>query len=317
MSFRIVSIGGYVPPKVVTNDDMESLVDTTDAWIVERTGIRERHVCEMETTSDLAYEAAKICLERGNTKPEELDLILCATVSPEYVTPTVSCMLQNYLGATCPALDINAACSAFIYMLDTAEAFFMTGRYKKILIVGAERLSGVTDWTDRSTCVIFGDGAAALLLEKGDNYLVSKLVTAGGDNVIKIPNFNGNSPFYKREQLRPYTHMNGQETYKFAVKSMVKDLQDVIAKAGLTEQDIDCVVPHQANLRIIDAAKKRLDIPDDRFHWNIDRYGNTSAASIPLVLNELVENGDLNRGDLVALAAFGGGLSSAACILRW
>lgn len=317
MSFRIVSISGYAPPKVVTNNDLATFLDTNDEWIAERTGVRQRHLCETETTTELGYEAAKLCLEKGNTKPEELDLILCATVSPEYITPSVSCMIQNRLGATCPAMDINAACSAFIYMLDTAEGFFATGRYKKILVVGSEQLSRIMDWTDRSTCVIFGDGAGAMLLEQGDNYLASKLVAAGGDDVIKIPTHIGNSPFFKRRQEHPYTHMNGQETYKFAVKSMVQDLKDVIAQAGLTERDIACVIPHQANLRIIDAAKKRLDIPEERFHWNIDRYGNTSAASIPLVFNEVVENGGLKRGDLVALAAFGGGLSSAACILRW
>ncbi|NCB31697.1 MAG: ketoacyl-ACP synthase III, partial [Clostridia bacterium] len=274
-------------------------------------------VCTTETAADLAYEAALRALENGNTKPEELDMIICASVSGEDICPSIACMVQSKLGATCPAMDINAACSAFIYMLDTAAGFFARGRVKKMLVIGSERMSRILDWTDKTTCVIFGDGAGALLLGEGDGYLTSKLFAKGGDNVIKIPNFMGTSPFYENEQIKPYVYMQGQETFKFAVNAMCKDLREVIEQAGLTPMDVTYVVPHQANVRIIDAAKSRLGIPAERYCVNIDKYGNTSAASIPLVMDEINRAGKLKPGDILALAAFGGGLTSAACIIRW
>lgn len=206
MSFKILGTGSYVPPRVVTNDELSTFLDTSDEWIVQRVGVKQRHVCETETAADLAYQAALKALENGNTSPEQLDMIICATVSAEDISPSIACVVQSKLGATCPAMDINAACSAFIYMLDTAAGFFARGRVKKLLVIGAERMSRLLDWTDRSTCVIFGDGAGALLLEAGDNYLASKLFAKGGDDVIKIPNFMGNSPFYKNEQIKPFVH---------------------------------------------------------------------------------------------------------------
>lgn len=317
MSFKVLGTGSYVPPRVVTNEELSQYVDTTDEWIVQRVGVRTRHVCTTETAADLAVEAAKRALENANTKPEELDMIFCATVSAEYVSPSLSCLVQRDLGVTCPALDINAACSAFIYMLDTAAGFFARGRVRKVLVIGAERLSRIMDWDDRGTCVIFGDGAGALVLEAGDDYLASKLSTRGGDDVIKIPQFIGKSPFFKNKQVKPYIHMKGQETYKFAVNAMCEEIKEVTEQAGLSLMEIDHVIPHQANIRIIDAAKKRLPIPAECYHVNIDRFGNTSAASIPLVLDEINRAGELKRGDILALCAFGGGLSSGACILRW
>lgn len=317
MSFKVLGTGSFVPPRVVTNDELSTFLDTSDEWIVQRIGVKQRHVCTTETAADLAYEAALRALENGNTKPEELDMIICATVSGEDTCPSVACMVQNKLGATCPAMDINAACSAFIYMLDTAAGFFARGRAKKMLVIGAERMSRILDWEDKATCVIFGDGAGALLLGEGENYLASKLFAKGGDNVIKIPNTMGKSPFYENEQVKPYVYMQGQETFKFAVNAMCKDLKEVIEQAGLTQGDVTYVVPHQANVRIIDAAKSRLDIPADRYCVNIDKYGNTSAASIPLVMDEINRAGKLKPGDILALTAFGGGLTSAACILKW
>ncbi len=317
MSFRVLGTGSYVPPRIVKNDELSNFLDTTDDWIVQRVGVKQRHVCTTQTAVELAYEAALKALENGDTKPEELDMIICATVSNEDITPSLSSSVQKLLGATCPAMDINAACSAFIFMLETAAGFFAMNKAKKILVVGSERMSRIIDWQDRSTCVIFGDGAGALLLGTGNNYVYSKLSTIGGDEVIKIPNTEGNSPFYEGPVNKPYVYMNGQETYKFAVNSMCNDLKDVISSSGLSENDIAMVVPHQANTRIIEAAKKRLNIPADRFYTNIERYGNTSSASIPIALDELNRSGKLNDGDNVALCAFGGGLSSAACILRW
>ena len=317
MTFKIIGTGSYVPPLVVTNDDLSKYIDTSHEWIVQRVGVKKRHICTTETAADLAYEAAKRALENGNTRVEELDMIICATVSGEDVSPSISCMVQEKLGATCPAMDINAACSAFIYMLDTAAGYFARKKAKKALIIGAERMSRIMDWSDRSTCVIFGDGAGAMVLSEGDNYIASKLYTKGGDEVIKIPNFIGCSPFYKNEQQKPYIHMKGQETFKFAVNAMCKDITDVVAEAGLSFEEIDHVIPHQANIRIIDSAKKRLAIPEERFHSNIESYGNTSAASIPLLIDELNRAGAIKKGDILVLAAFGGGLSSGACILKW
>ncbi len=317
MSFEILGTGHYAPPRVVTNEELSTFLDTSDEWISRRVGVRQRRVCTTETAADLACRAALAALEMGRTDPGELDLILCATVSGDDVSPSMACTVQGRLGATCPAMDINAACSAFIYMLETAAGFFARGTVKKVLVVGAERMSRILDWEDRNTCVIFGDGAGALLLGPGEAYRSSKLYARGGDDVIKIPHFAGMSPFYENETKKPYVHMNGQETFKFAVNAMCRDLAEVIGKAGLRERDVAWVVPHQANIRIIEAAKKRLAIPPERFCSNIDRYGNTSAASIPILIDELNRSGKLGDGDYMALCSFGGGLSSAACIIRW
>ena len=317
MSFSVRSTGSYVPSRVVTNDELSSFLDTSDEWISERVGVKERHVCTTETAVDLAYQAALRALDMGNIKPEELDMILCTTVSSDDISPSVSCMVQNKLGANCPAMDINAACSAFVYMLDTAAGFFVRHRVKKMLVIGAERMSRIVDWEDRNTCVIFGDGAGAMVLEEGNNYIASKLTTKGNDEIIRIPNPIGKSPFFKGEQLKPYIHMKGEETYKYAINAMSTDIKDVIALAGMKQSDIAFVVPHQANIRIIQQAQKRLEIPLERFYINIERYGNTSSASIPLAMDELNRAGKLQRGDILTLCAFGGGLSSAACVLKW
>ena len=317
MSFAVMGTGSYVPPRVVTNEELSQFVDTTDEWITQRVGVKQRYVCTTETAADLGAEAARRARENSGVKPEELDLILAATVSNEDVSPSLACMIQHHLGATCPAYDINAACPAFIFLLETAAGYFARKKVKKVLLVGAERMSRIMDWEDRSTCVIFGDGAGAVVLGEGDNYLTSKLYSRGGDDVIKIPQFIGKSPFYEREPMKPYIHMKGQETFKFAVNAMCADVRDVMAEAGMTGEDVAWVVPHQANVRIIHMARKKLDIPDERFFINIDRYGNMSAACIPLALDELNRGGLLHRGDNLVLCGFGGGLSSAACVLRW
>ena len=317
MSFTVLGTGSYAPPRVVTNDELSTFLDTSDEWISQRVGVRQRHVCTTEAAADLAVEAARRALENSQTLPEELDLILAATVSGEDVSPNIACMVQHHLGATCPAYDINAACSAFLYLMETAAGYFARKRVKKVLLVGAERMSRILDWEDRSTCVIFGDGAGAAVLGEGDNYLASKLYTRGGDDVIKIPQFIGKSPFFQGQQLSPYVHMKGQETFRFAVNAMCGDVKELLDQTSIPGEDIAWVVPHQANVRIIESAKRKLPIPEDRFFVNIDRYGNTSAASIPMALDELNRAGKLRRGDNLVLCAFGGGLASAACILRW
>ncbi len=317
MSFQILGTGSYVPPRAVTNDELSEFLDTSDEWITRRIGVKQRYICTTESTADLALEAAARAMENAGVEPQELDMILCATISGDDATPALACMVQKRLGASCPAMDINSACSAFIFMLDTAAGFFARKKVKKMLVVGAERMSRLLDWSDRSTCVIFGDGAGAAVLGEGEGYLASRLLTKGGDDVIRCPQTNGASPFCQRPQPHPFVFMNGQETYKFAVQSICKDLKDVIGEAGFTPQQIDHVVLHQANLRIIQAAKKRLNIPEEKYWTNIQKYGNTSSASIPIVLDEMNRQGRLKRGQILAMCAFGGGLSSGACILQW
>lgn len=317
MSFSILGTGMYVPEKVVTNDDLAKIVDTNDEWITKRVGVRRRHVCVHETAADLAFHAAEAALENAGVKPEELDLILAATVSGETVSPSVSCMVQNRLGADCPAFDLNAACSAFLFLLETAAGFFARGKAQKILVVGAERMSRILDWEDRSTCVIFGDGAGAAVLGAGGGYLDATMTVRGGDDVIKIPQFAGKSPFYEGEQESPYVQMQGQETFKFAVNAICKDIRALLERNGLTMEDVKYIVPHQANKRIIDFASAKLKAPQEKFFVNIEEYGNTSSASVPMALDELNRTGALEKGDLVILTAFGGGLAHASCLIRW
>ena len=307
----------YVPPRAVTNDDLSRMVETNDEWIRQRVGVAERRVSTDEWTSEMATKAAVAALENAGVKPTELDLILAATVSGETISPSVSAMVQHNLGATCPAFDINAACSAFIFLLETAAGFFTRGKAQRVLVVGAERLSGILDWTDRSTCIIFGDGAGAAVLANGDGYLDSTLTVAGGDDVIKIPHFPGSSPFFEREIESPYIHMKGQETFKYAVNAMSGDITTLLTRNALTADDIKYIVPHQANRRIIDFTAKKLGIPAEKFYVNIEKYGNTSSASVPIALDELNRAGALEPGDLVILSAFGGGLANAACLLKW
>ena len=317
MNFSILGTGMFVPERIVTNDDLATIVETDDEWIRQRVGIARRHVCTTETTTDLAYGAAAAALENAGVRAEELDMILSATVSGDNVSPSLACMIQSRLGASCPAYEINAACAAFIFLLETAAGYFARGKAKKILIVGAERLSGITDYTDRSTCVIFGDGAGAAVLGEGDGYRDCVLHVTGGDDVLHIPRDTGASPFYKNEGFPPFIRMKGQDTFRYAVSSITSDVNELLERNGLHAEDIAFVVPHQANIRIIEFASRKLGIPMEKFAVNIDRYGNTSSASIPIALDELARSGRLKRGDRIILTAFGAGLASAACLIEW
>jgi 3-oxoacyl-[acyl-carrier-protein] synthase-3 len=317
MSFQVLGTGSYVPSKVVTNQDLTAFLDTSDEWIASRTGIRQRHISVNETASDMAIEAAKRALKYAGVSPKELDLILCATVSGEYICPSMGCIVQAGIGAKCPAMDISAACSAFLYLLETANGFFAIG-YKKILVIGTEQMSRIVDWKDRSTAVIFGDGAGALLLGEGDNFLASCLHAEGDTKTLAVPTRNYNSPWFQGEEKKPAVLMEGQGTFKYAVTAMTKNIVQLLEETGLSEEDVSWVVPHQANKRIIDAAARRFKkIPPERFVCNIDRFGNTCSASIPIALDEMARSERLRKGDLVALTAFGGGLSDGAVLLRW
>ena len=316
MSFRILGTGMSVPERIVKNDELANYVETNDEWIKQRVGIAERRVATTETCADMAGKAAKAALENAGVKPEELDLIIASTVSGDYASPSLSCLVQKRIGATCMAFDISAACSAFMFLLETAAGYFARG-HKKVLLVSSEKLSKLVDWSDRSTCVIFGDGAGAAVLGEGDSYFDSVFNVTGDDEVIRIPTYAGNSPFSAPEPEKPVIHMAGQETFKYAVNAIVHDIKTLLERNSISLDEVKYVVPHQANKRIIDAASRRLGIPYEKFVVDIDKYGNTSSASLPIALDELWRSGELKRGDLVVFTAFGGGLADAACLIRW
>lgn len=305
-----------VPERIVKNDELANYVETNDEWIKQRVGIAERRVATTETCADMAEKAAKAALENAGVKPEELDLIIASTVSGDYASPSLSCLVQKRIGATCMAFDISAACSAFMFLLETAAGYFARG-HKKVLLVSSEKLSKLVDWSDRSTCVIFGDGAGAAVLGEGYSYFDSVFNVTGDDEVIRIPTYAGNSPFSALEPEKPVIHMAGQETFKYAVNAIVHDIKTLLERNSISPDEVKYVVPHQANKRIIDAASRRLGIPYEKFVVDIDKYGNTSSASLPIALDELWRSGELKRGDLVVFTAFGGGLADAACLIRW
>lgn len=317
MSIQVLGTGAYVPERIVTNDELSTMVDTSDEWIRQRVGVAERRVSVSENAAEMGAKAAQKALEAAGITADQLDLIVGATVSSDFGCPSMSAKVQELIGAGCPAFDVNSACSGFLFALDTAAAFVARGGIRYALVLGAERLSRILDWTDRSTCVIFGDGAGAAVIAPGENYLASHLFTQGGESVLSIPLGKGNSPFYEKDVAPLAVHMSGQETFKFAVKQIVGEIRLIAERAGITTEQIDYIVPHQANIRIIDLVARRLNVPMEKFVVNIERYGNTSSASVPISFDELVRSGRLKRGDLIALCAFGGGLSSGACLIRW
>lgn len=317
MSFRIMGTGRCVPEYVLTNDEISTMVETSDEWISTRTGIKERRICTHETITDLAVAAAKNALENAKVSPEELDMIICGTIRGEFISPSEACVIQRHLGAKCPAFDVNAACSGFLYCMDVAAGFFARKRVKKMLIVCADNLTNCTDWEDRGTCVLFGDGAGAVVLGEGNELLSIELTTSGDFEYLRIPRGENSCPMYEHPSPRPVLYMNGREVYKFAVNAMVTGFQKAVADAGLKESDIDHVMPHQANMRIIDTAKAKLSFAPEKYIYNITRYGNTSAACIPMMLDEANRAGKFKNGDYIAMAAFGGGLSSGSAVLRW
>lgn len=317
MNFKISGTGSAYPTSSKSNDDLSTFLDTSDEWISSRTGIKSRYVCTTETLAELASRAGKNALDLAGAEAADLDLIICATVCGDYLTPSLACLVQKELGASCPAFDVNAACSGFLYALDVAAGFFARGTAKKILVISAEAMSRLLDWTDRSTCVLFGDGAGAVLLEPGDGLLSIRITAHGNENALNIPSGTWDTPFSKLENQKAVLHMNGQDVYKFAVSSMFHDVQTVIEQAGLQQEDVDWVLPHQANLRIIATAKKQLNIPEERFCVNIERFGNTSSAGIPILMDEMNRAGKFKPGQILVLSAFGGGLTTGACVLRW
>lgn len=322
---KVISTGSYAPEKVLTNFDLEKMVDTSDAWIIERTGIKERRIAsEDQATSDLAYEASKRALKAAGLKARDINLIIVATVTGDMPLPSTACILQDRLDAKdAAAFDISAACSGFIYGLATADSFIRSGSFKRILVVGAEVLSKFTDWEDRTTCVLLGDGAGAAILEatEEDRGIISTRIHSDGSlwDLLHTPGGGSRTPTSKEtiKKRMHYIKMKGNETFKVAVRTLESLVVETLKDNNLKPSQLSLLIPHQANFRIIQATAKRLDLPMDRVLINLDRYGNTSAASIPIALDEAVRTGRIRQGDYILLEAFGGGLTWASALIKW
>nr|WP_090723804.1 beta-ketoacyl-ACP synthase III [Paenibacillus sp. PDC88] len=321
----VIGTGKYVPEKILTNHDMEKMMDTNDEWIVSRTGIRERHIAAPEeATSDLAYEAAKTAAASAGISPSDIELIIVATITPDSAFPSTACILQDKLGAKgAAAFDLSAACSGFVYGLATATSFIQSGMYNNALVIGVDCLSRITDYTDRNTAVLFGDGAGAVILgevPEGRGFKSFDLGAEGaGGPLLNIQAGGSRLPASETTlaNKQHYIYMNGREVFKFAVRVMGTATIDVLDKAGLTKEDVDLFIPHQANIRIIQSAMQRLELPEDKVVINVDKYANTSAASIPLALVEAAEEGRMKAGDTILMVGFGGGLTWGASVLVW
>lgn len=319
----IISVGKAVPERVLDNFELEKIVDTNNEWIVNMTGIKERRICDENTaTSDLAIKAAKDALGKINFPPEDIDLIIVATISPDYKCPSVASIVQTGIGAKNAAtFDLNAGCSAWVYSIATANSFIQSGMYENILVVGSDVLSNLTNWQDRGTCILFGDGAGAAIVSKvehGYGFYDFDLGSDGNVGVLYVP---GSGTRKLDEEPVPGSAnkivMCGQEVFKFAVKIQSETILKVLGKVGLTVDDVDFFVPHQANYRIIESSSKRLGIPIEKFMVNLDKYGNTSGASIPLALCEAIEENKIKKGDIVCVCGFGAGLTWASGVMKW
>lgn len=322
---RVIGTGSYVPEKILNNFDLEKFLDTNDEWIVSRTGIRERRIAaEGENTSDLATRAAQRALEMAGVKGEEVDLIVVGTITGDFPWPATACLVQNNLGARgAAAFDVSAACSGFVYALDAAVRRIESGASRTAVVIGAEILSRVVDWEDRNTCILFGDGAGAVVLQahEGDNGVLSTHLHADGSfwELLYQPGFGSRHPASEagiRDRL-PFLKMQGNEVFKVAVRSLSEVAQEALDANGLTAADLALFIPHQANRRILEATAKRLGVSDEQVYINVDRFGNTSGASIPIALDEANRAGRIKSGDLVLLDAFGGGFTWASALLRW
>ncbi|SFI54052.1 3-oxoacyl-[acyl-carrier-protein] synthase-3 [Paenibacillus sp. UNC496MF] len=321
----VIGTGKYVPERILTNKDLEQMVETNDEWIVTRTGMRERRIAAPEqATSDLAYQASLKAIAAAGLTAEDIDLIIVATITPDMFFPSTACLVQDKLGARkAAAFDLSAACSGFIYGLATASNMIATGMYKHVLVVGAECLSRITDYTDRNTCILFGDGAGAVVLGRvpeGRGFKSFELgADGGGGELLRVCGGGSRMPSTADsvEGKQHFIYMAGNEVYKFAVRIMGNAAEEALRKAGVDKSEIDLLVPHQANIRIIQSALNRLDLPQEKCMINLDKYGNVSAASIPIALAEAVEQQRVGEGDTIVLVGFGGGLTWGASVLVW
>jgi len=323
---KITAVGAYVPPKLLTNHDLEKMVATNDQWIQERTGIRERHIVEKGVaTSDLAVEAARLCLAKRGISPDEVELIIVATVTPDMLFPGTACLVQDKLGAKKAwGFDLSAACSGFIYALQVGTKFIESGAHKKVMVIGADVMSSIIDYTDRATCVIFGDGAGAVLLEPCEAGEVGMVdywheIDGSGACMLNMPGGGSLNPATAETVAAKmhYVHQDGGAVYKFAVRKMAEAAETVLTRNGVTGADLSCFIPHQANKRIILSTAERLGMTEDHVVINIDRYGNTTAGTIPIAMQTAIDEGRLKKGDLVLLASFGAGFTCGSTLLRW
>jgi len=322
---KILSTGRFVPERILSNHDLEKMVETSDEWITQRTGIKERRIVDGRTsTTDLAVQAARNAMQKAGILPDEIDVVIVATVTPEMFFPSTACLVQKELKLkNAFAFDISAACSGFIYGMAIATQFIQNGFCKTALVIGAEALSKITNWSDRSTCVLFGDGAgAAILTASNEEGILGFELGSDGENglLLYCHAFGLSDLSYSQSKDMPNfrkIYMDGNEVYKFAVKIMPYAVEKVLEKVGLSSSDIDVFIPHQANIRIIESAAKRLKIPMEKVFVNLHKYGNTSAASIPIALDEAIEEGKIKKGDKIVLVGFGGGLTWASCAVKW
>ncbi len=324
---KISALGTYVPPRLLTNHDLEKMVETSDQWITERTGIRQRHIVDSGVaTSDLAYEACKLALDRRGIDASEIEVIVIGTVTPDMFFPSTACLVQDKLGATGSwGFDVSAACSGFLFALQAGAQFIRTGVHKKVLVVGADVMSSIIDYKDRATCVIFGDGAGAVLLEPhaepDDLGLIDFIheIDGSGACALNMPGGGSKNPtsIQTLEAGMHFVHQDGQAVFKYAVRKMCETSEKLLERNGYTGSDIDCFIPHQANLRIINATATRLGLTPDKIVINIDQYGNTTAGTIPLAIQSALDSGKLKKGDLVLLASVGAGFTSGSTLLRW
>ena len=325
-SVAITGTGKYVPERVLTNADLQKIVDTSDEWIIARTGIKERRIASPdEATSDLAVKAARAALENAGVSAVDLDYIIVATFTPDMFFPSTACFVQKALGATkATCFDVSAACSGFLYCLDIARSHIAAGTAEKVLVIGADKVSGVIDWTDRNTCVLFGDGAGAAVLEaakEGSAEILSIYSGSNGnlDEILNVPAGGSRQPLTAAnvDSRLNTMKMAGREVYRHAVTTMMSAAKEAIARAGLTVDDIECFIPHQANLRIIETIATKLHVPMSRFFVNLTEYGNTSAAAVAIALDEAQRSGRVKRGDHLLMVVFGGGLTWASAVVRW
>ncbi len=309
---KIAGTGSYLPPKILTNLDLEKMVDTTDEWIFSRTGIRERHIVQDETTSDLAYEAAKQAITAASIQASDIDLIVIATTTPDKIFPSVAVMVQRKLGiAGCAAFDVQAVCSGFVYALAVANNFIKAGTHRCVLVIGADSFSRITDYTDRSNCILWGDGAGAVILQaSAEQGILSTHIHADGqyENMLHVPRTDG---------TQDYVQMEGNAVFKMAVNTLDQIVDETLVANGLQKSDVDWLVPHQANIRILQATAKKLDMSMERVVVTVDRHGNTSAASIPLALDTAVRDGRIQRGQLILMEAFGGGFTWGSALVKY
>jgi 3-oxoacyl-[acyl-carrier-protein] synthase III len=321
----ITSVGSYVPARVLTNAELEKMVNTSDEWITTRTGIKERRIAAPdEFTSDMAAEAARRALQKGGVRPEQIDLIIVATITPDMVFPATACLVQQKIGATrSAAFDLEAACSGFIYALEIGQQFIMSRTYETVLVIGAEKLSTIVDWSDRNTCVLFGDGAGAAILQSRANAhgLLTACMGADGSKAELLCMPGGGSRHPARAETVAarlhYLRMEGKETFKNAVNAMYTAARESLRRCAIDVSQIKCIIPHQANERIIEAVRERLGAQPEQVFVNLHRYGNTSAASVAIALDEAVSSGRIQRGDLILLMVFGGGLTWGAAVIEW